>query len=57
MVFVHCCKKNPLRVGRGREKIFLECVPDRLNFFAIVIAELMFDLFERLAHGFGDAQR
>ena len=27
-----------------------------LNFFAIVIAELVFDLFERLAHGFGDAQ-
>ena len=27
---------------------------DRLNFLAIVIAELMFDLFESFAHSFGN---
>ena len=29
---------------------------DRLNLLAVVIAELMFDLFEGLTHGFGYAQ-
>ena len=36
--------------------MFLQRVTDRLNFFAIVVAELMFDLLKRLAHCFGDAE-
>ena len=51
-------KKIPAKFFTGKKFLVkrLEAVSDRLNFFAIVIAELMFDLFERLAHAFGDAQ-